>query len=244
LRGAAAKRVGGLAPGRQFRLDLARRRIESFADDGPMRVLDAGCEDGSLAATLALRHPEWAVVGADINDEALDRARARASHDGLANVEYVHLDITQPFANGAYDVVAAVECLAEIPDDAAAVAAMSRALRVDGLFVAHVPERSWTPVFRGSPRTWKREARHGYGEAELRKLLEEAGLDRVEILPTTRAMLHAAEEIRTRTKNRSLKVRSLVHPFLRAALRSEQLGLTGGTPRGLFVTGCRRSLAS
>ena len=243
VREAVARRVQGLAPGRQFRLDLARRRIEFFAGDRPIRVLDAGCEDGSLAAMLARRHPEWTVVGADVNDEALARAREHTSRDGIVNVEYLHVDITQPFASDAYDVVAAIECLAEIPEDRAALTSMTQALKPDGLFLAHVPEHSWSPVFRGSPTTWQREARHGYGEEQLRELLEQVGLDRVEILPTTRAMLHAAEEIRTRTKRRSLKVRALVHPFLRAAVRSEQFGLTGGAARGLFVTGRRPGLA-
>jgi SAM-dependent methyltransferase len=243
LRKAVARRVRGLAPGRQFRLELARRTIESFAGDRPIHVLDAGCEDGLLAATLARRHPDWTVVGADINDDALERARAAAGRGEIDNVEYAHVDITQPFASGTYDVVAAIECLAEIPDDRAALAAMSAALTTDGLFVTHVPERSWTPVLPGSPTSWKREARHGYGEDELRTLLEDVGLDRIEIRPTTRVVLHAAEELRSRTKSRSLKVRSLVHPLLVVAARSEQLGLTGGTPRGLFVTARRSGLA-
>jgi SAM-dependent methyltransferase len=243
LRAWVARRVGGLAPGRQFRLELARRTIETFADDRKVRLLDAGCEDGLLAATIARRHPSWEVVGADINDDALDLARERAERDGVTNVEYVRLDITRPFAAAEYDVVAAIECLAEIPDDRAALAAMSQALRPGGLFVAHVPEESWTPVLPGSPRTWKREARHGYGEEGLRESLEEVGLERIEIRPTTGVLLHAAEEVRSRTKNRSLKVRSIVHPFLRIAVRSEQLGLTAGSARGLFVTGRKRDLA-
>ena len=99
VRDVLARRVQGLAPGRQFRLDLARRTIERFAGDRPIRVLDAGCEDGLLASTLARRNPTWTVVGADINDDALEHARAGASREGIQNVEYVNLDITRPFAD-------------------------------------------------------------------------------------------------------------------------------------------------
>jgi len=235
VRAAAAKRVQAFAPGRQFRLDLARRTLEEFAAGRALRVLDAGCEDGRLAATLARANPAWALIGGDINDQMLERARATAAKDGLSNVEYVHLDVTKPFAENEYDAVAAVECLAEIPEDRAAVDALARALRPGGMLIVHVPEKDWRPVLRGSPTSWQRESRHGYGAQELRELLESAGLDSVEIRPTTRATLHTAEEIRARTRNSRLRLRALVYPLLAAAVRLERLGLTAGDARALFV---------
>jgi SAM-dependent methyltransferase len=236
VRNAVAQRVSGLAPGRQFRLDLARRTIESFAGDRPIRVLDAGCEDGSLAATLGRRHPAWTVVGADINDEALDRARADASARGLHNVEFVCMDITRPFAANEYDVVAAVECLAEIPDDGGVMASLTRALKPDGLLLVHAPERSWRPVLPGSPKQWQRETRHGYTAEELMTLLEGVGLEGVEIEPTTHATLHVAEEIRARTKRNRLRLRAVVYPALALAVRLERAGITGGEARALFAS--------
>lgn len=143
--------------------------------------------------------------------------------------------MTRPFADAEYDVVAAVECLAEIPDDRGAVHSFARALRPGGLLVVHVPERGWRPVLPGSPKTWNREARHGYDAEELRSILEEAGLERIEIRPTTRATLHAAEEIRARTRHSRLRMRTMAYPLLAAALRLERLGLTAGDPRALFA---------
>lgn len=242
-RAAVARRVTSFAPGRQFRLELARRALQKFAAGRPLRMLDAGCEDGLLAATLARENPSWTVVGGDINDEALDKARANSAREGLANVEYIHLDVTQPFADGEYDAVAAVECLAEIPDDRDAIRAFSRALRPEGLLVVHVPERDWQPVFAGSPKSWRREARHGYGAEELRSLLEEAGLEVIEIRPTTRATLHAAEEVRARTRTSRLRLRAAAYPFLAAALRLEQLGITTGAARALFATARKPSIS-
>ena len=236
LRAAAARRVQSFAPGRQYRLDLARRTLQDFAAGGALRLLDAGCEDGLLAATLARENPNWTVVGGDINDGALQKARTSSAREGLGNVEYVHLDVTQPFAEAEYDAVAAVECLAEIPDDRGAVNAFAQALRPGGLLVVHVPERSWRPVLPGSPKNWKREARHGYSADELRKLLADAGLEAIEIRPTTKATLHVAEEVRARTKSSRLRVRALAYPFLAAALRLERLGITGGQARALLAT--------
>jgi SAM-dependent methyltransferase len=244
LRAAAARRVQSFAPGRQYRLDLARRTLQDFAAGRALRLLDAGCEDGLLAATLARENPNWTVVGGDINEEALQKARTSSAREGLANVEYVHLDVTRPFAEGEYDAVAAVECLAEIPDDTGAVDAFAHALRPGGLLVVHVPERSWSPVLPGSPKVWQREARHGYGADELRKLLEDAGLEAIEIRPTTRATLHAAEEIRARTKNSRLRVRAAVYPALTAAIRLERLGFTAGAARALLATARKPALTA
>jgi len=213
--------------------------LHKFAAGRDIRILDAGCEDGSLAATLARENPTWTVVGGDINDEALEKARTTSVREGLRNLEYLHLDVTQPFAEGAYDAVAAVECLAEIPEDRAAIHSFAQALRPGGLLVVHVPERNWRPVLRGSPTSWQREARHGYGADELQELLEAAGLEDIEIQPTTRATLHAAEEIRARTRHSRLRVRAFAYPFLAAAPRLERLGLTAGEARALFAAARR-----
>jgi SAM-dependent methyltransferase len=244
MRAAAARRVQSFAPGRQFRLELARRTLQDFAAGRALRILDAGCEDGLLAATLARENPSWTVVGGDINDEALEKARTISAREGLGNVEYVHLDVTQPFAGGEFDAVAAVECLAEIPEDRAAVQTFADALRPGGLLVVHVPERNWRPIFSGSPKSWKREARHGYGAEELRGLLEQAGLEAIEIRPTTRATLHAAEEVRARTRTPRLRLRAVAYPFLAAALRLEQLGITTGAARALFAIARKPSISA
>ncbi len=241
LRASVARRVSAFAPGREFRIGLALEAIDQSDTGRPLRVLDAGCEDGRLATEVAQAHPTWAIVGADINDDALQQARARAGDLGLSNVEFLHLDVTQFFADGEYDVVAAVECLAEIPDDRGTLRAFARALRPGGLLIAHVPERSWRPVLRGSPGTWKREARHGYDREELRSLIEESGLVDVRIRPTTGATLHAAEEIRARTRSSRLRVRALAYPILAAALRLERLGLTGGERRALLAVAAKAS---
>jgi SAM-dependent methyltransferase len=239
MRAAAAKRVQAFAPGRQFRLDLAQRTLERFSAGRALRVLDAGCEDGRLAAALARANPSWNLVGGDVNDDALRKAREAAARNGVRNLEFVHLDVTRPFAEGEYDAVAAVECLAEIPEDRAAVDAFARSLRPGGMLVVHVPEKDWRPVLRGSPTAWQRETRHGYGGEELRQLLEGAGLESVMVRPTTRATLHAAEEIRARTRNSRLRVRAAAYPLLAAAVRLERLGLTGGDARALFAVGLK-----
>jgi len=205
-------------------------------------VLDAGCEEGQLANTLAKRNPTWSVRGVDVNEDALANARASADTAGIDNVEYAQVDITRPFASEEYDAIAAVECLAEIPADQDTVESLARALRPNGLLVLHVPDASWRPVLPHSPAEWPRETRHGYNAADLAQLLRRAGLHQIQVSPTTRAVVHTAEEIRFRTRRRRLRLRALLYPLLWSAVRLERMGVTAGSARGLFVTAQRPGL--
>lgn len=214
---------------------LALRSLDEFADGAPLRVLDAGAGEGLLSLALARRHPDWAVVAADLRRDALERGRADAEREGLRNVRFEPIDLTRPIPGGGYDVVLAMECLEEIPDDEAATAALSGALRPDGLMLVHVPERSWQPVLRSSDSTWKDEVRHGYSRAELVALLERHGLRAERVTPTSRSTVRIAQELRDRIKTARLAVRALAYPPLTAALWLERFGVTWGPPRSLYA---------
>jgi SAM-dependent methyltransferase len=235
VREVAARRVRNLAPARRLRLELAAAELERFAAGAALRVLDAGCETGLLAATLARRHPDWRVHGVDVDDRSLELARAWAAEARLPNVSFERVDLTRERGSGDYDAVAAMECLAEIPDDRAALRFMVDSLRPGGLLLVHVPERDWRPVLRAGPRTWKGEQRHGYSRAELDAMMRDAGLEGIDIAPTTRSTVHLAEELRERIKERGLKLRLAAYPAMAAAVRLERAGLTWGDARALFA---------
>jgi SAM-dependent methyltransferase len=241
IRAAAERRVRNLAPARRLRLELAAAELERFAAGEALRVLDAGCETGLLATTLAGRHPDWRVHGVDVDERSLEVARRWAAEDGVDNASFELVDMTRERGSGGYDAVAAMECLAEIADDRAALRFMFEALRPGGLLLIHVPERDWTPVLRSSPRAWKGEQRHGYSRDELGAMLREAGLEDVEIAPTTRGTVHLAEELRNRIKERSLKIRLAAYPAMAAATRLERAGISWGPARALSARARRPS---
>ena len=144
-------------------------------------------------------------------------------------------DLTGDLGESAYDAVTAIECLTEIPDDEAALARMTQALRPGGLFVAHVPEQSWEPVLPGGDRTWRLEVRHGYSREELVAKCECAGLTDVKVTPTARATVWLAQDLANRLKTASLKRRIIAYPPLATAAHLERLGITWGKPRAMFV---------
>jgi SAM-dependent methyltransferase len=237
VRERAERRVRTMAPGRRLRFQLALDVLERKLD-GTVELLDAGCGEGLFTVSVASRHPSWRVVGVDLSDEGL--ARARSATKGMPNVRILKRDLTTDLGANRYDAVAALECLEEIPDDDAALLRMSQALRAGGLFVAHVPEAQWTPVLPRSARAWRHEVRHGYTREELTDKLANVGLDMLTIVPTTRGTVGLALEIRDRIKTSSLKRRLLAYPGMVAAVRLERLGLTWGPPRGLLIEARRQ----
>jgi SAM-dependent methyltransferase len=240
---AVGDRIALLAPARRLRFQLTADAIEAFAERRFVRILDAGCGDGLLAEMLARRHPSWQIVGIDAREEMLERGRERASRAGLTNVRFVCGDLTQDLGHGIYDVVAAVECLVEIPDDARALAMMSAALRPGGAFIAQVPERHWTPVLPWSERTWRYEIRHGYDRAEFVQSLRRVGLDVLDVRGSCRGLVRTAQEIRDGVKTAPVWLRALAFPLMVLAVRLERWGVTWGRERALFVLARRAERA-
>jgi len=240
VRAILEERLALMAPARRLRLALADDEVTArLGGESRLRVLDAGCGDGLLALAIARRHPTWALVGVDLNEELLDGARKRAGARGLPNVRFVPGNLEEPLPERERDAVTAVECLSEIPDDRQALRMMRDALRAGGLIVVQVPERDWQPVLPGSADTWREQVRQGYTAEQLRSYLEEAGFTEVEIHPTYRSLAAAAQEIRDRIKGRGLLVRLLAFPVLAAAVRLERAGLTWGRPNALLASAKR-----
>jgi len=226
-----------MPPARRLRFELVLEIVDRIGAERPLRVLDAGAGEGLLAMTLARRHSNWQIVAADADadDAMLERGRHQKASEGLANVEFVRADLTGDLGSEEFDVVLAIECLSEIPDDDAALGAMARALRPGGRFIAHVPQRDWMPVLPGSARTWRHEVRHGYGTEELTAKLERAGLAVTWIKPTARSTVLVGQEIADRIKDASLRVRVAALPVTTGAVRLERWGLTWGPGRALLV---------
>jgi len=241
LRAILEERLALMAPARRLRLALAegaatRRR----GGDSRLRVLDAGCGDGLLSLAIAKRHPRWSLVGVDLREDMLEGARKRAVARGLSNARFVVGNLEQPLPERDRDVVLAVECLSEIPDDRQALRMMRDALAPGGLLVVQVPERDWGPVLPGSSGTWREQVRQGYTAEQLEAALREAGFEDVAVQPTYRSLAAAAQEVRDRIKDRGLLLRLLAFPFLAAAVRFERWGLTWGRPNALLATAVAR----
>jgi peptidoglycan/xylan/chitin deacetylase (PgdA/CDA1 family)/SAM-dependent methyltransferase len=111
------------------------RQTLDLVPDRVGRAFELGCAEGHFTEQLAPRVGE--LVGADISQLALDRARTRcAGHD---NVEFVRLDVAADALPGGFDLIVCSEVLYYVSDraelDRVAVK-LSRAIRPGGYLIA------------------------------------------------------------------------------------------------------------
>jgi SAM-dependent methyltransferase len=97
-------------------------------------VLDVGCGCGGTALELGRRvGPGGSVLGVDLSNPMLARARERAAAERLAHVSFRQADAqTEPFAPGAFDLVFSRFGVMFFADPPAAFANLCRALRPGG----------------------------------------------------------------------------------------------------------------
>jgi 2-polyprenyl-6-hydroxyphenyl methylase/3-demethylubiquinone-9 3-methyltransferase len=107
------------------------------------KVLDVGCGGGFLSN--ALGEYGFEVTGVDLSQESLKVAK---SHDKTGNVKYIAADAYHlPFADGAFDVVTAMDFLEHVDKPNKVIAECSRVLKPEGIFIYHTFNRNWFSWF-------------------------------------------------------------------------------------------------
>ena len=115
---------------------------ELWAKASPETVLDVGCGEGVLTAEWAERLGEGRIVGIDLEDPKLEAEWAKRRRP---NCEFRAEEATSlSFADGEFDMAAAVEVLEHVPDPEATVAEMARVAR--RWLLVSVPRE---PLWRG-----------------------------------------------------------------------------------------------
>jgi SAM-dependent methyltransferase len=114
---------------------------ELFVKAAPQSLLDVGCGEGVLTHKWAQRIP-GRVVGIDLDDPALHAEWAKRQ---APNLEYmVNKAENLPFAEGEFEVAAAIEVLEHVPDAAGTLAEMARV--ASKWLIVSVPRE---PLWRG-----------------------------------------------------------------------------------------------
>jgi len=150
--------------------------LELGADD---RLLDVGCGTGAAVRTAA--QVVERAVGVDLSPMMVAEARDRAA--GLEGVEFVEGDSEElPFQGGEFTAVLCSTSLHHYPRPGAAVREMARVLAPGGRAV--ICDATSDALFiRGLDlicRTFEEGHVRFHRLHELRRLLEEAGLERAE----------------------------------------------------------------
>ena len=108
----------------------------------PRSVLDVGCGEGVLTHEWAERLGDGRIVGIDLEDPKLEAEWAKRRRP---NCEFRVEEATSlSFADGEFDMAAAIEVLEHVPDPEATVAEMARV--ADRWLLVSVPRE---PLWRG-----------------------------------------------------------------------------------------------
>jgi SAM-dependent methyltransferase len=106
--------------------------LEAAAITTTDHVVDVGCGNGATSLAAARRATSGRVVGVDISGPMLERSRARAAADGVANVEFVHADAQDHAFTEDFDVMISRFGVMFFADPVAAFTNLRSALRPDG----------------------------------------------------------------------------------------------------------------
>jgi 2-polyprenyl-6-hydroxyphenyl methylase/3-demethylubiquinone-9 3-methyltransferase len=152
--------------------------------DERVRVLDVGCGEGRVTAELA--RAGYAVVGVDVAEEPL--RRARALHAGL-DVRLVSSDGDWPLADASFDAVWAGETIEHVVDTAGWLSEVRRVLRSGGSLILSTPAHG-RPAMLGLALSARRLDEHFdprsdhvrfYTRRTLARLLADFGFERIEV---------------------------------------------------------------
>ncbi len=143
------------------------------------RVLDLGCGDGAFTTALA---PEVAtIVGADVAEAALRRARGR---DPELDLRLVGIDGPLPFDDGAFDLVWSSEVIEHVADTARWLSEARRVLAPGGRLLVTTPNHGRVRLALGGIERFSEplgDHLHLYTARSLARLLDEFGFDPVTV---------------------------------------------------------------
>ena len=126
---------------------------ELFTQADPQSLLDVGCGEGVLTHQWAQRLGDSRrVVGIDLDDPALHAEWAKRT---APNLEYRVMKAENlPFADGEFDLAAAIEVLEHVPDPEHTVAEMARVAK-RWLLVSVPREPLWRALNMARGAYWK-----------------------------------------------------------------------------------------
>ena len=131
------------------------------------RILDVGCGTGEISARVAELFPTAQLLGVDLDEGHLERARARCAAFG-ERVRFQRGDaLALEFADAQFDLVICRHLLQAVPSAPRAVAEMSRVARPGGTLhlIAEDYGMLWCYPTRRDPDVFWREGALVYGAA-------------------------------------------------------------------------------
>lgn len=133
---------------------IGKRTVDRLALPAGANVLDVGCGTGASALPAAQSvGPSGFVVGVDLSARLLDRARVKATRQGLSNVEFRLADMTSlDYPAERFDAVVSVFSIFFVPDMEGLIRKLWRMVRPGGKLAV----TTWGPrIFEPAYSRWQ-----------------------------------------------------------------------------------------
>jgi ubiquinone/menaquinone biosynthesis C-methylase UbiE len=133
---------------------IGRRTVERLKLPTGAKVLDVGCGTGASALPAAQAVGlSGSVIGVDLSSHLLDRARAKATTQGLSNIDFRLADMTAlGYPDGDFDAVVSVFSVFFVPDMEGLVRELWRMVRPGGKLAV----TTWGPrIFEPAYSRWQ-----------------------------------------------------------------------------------------
>ncbi len=173
--------------------------VDALLSDLPpgFGILDLGCGSGQMAMRAARRNPQARVLGLDLSEGQIARARKRSR--GIANVCFGVADAgCLPLADDSYDLVVSAAMIKHLPDRRQCLGEMQRVCREGGTVCVIEVDRDlsreaamgfvnrWRWVLPGTHRLCAEYfvrfvGRQGLAEGELDNLFRDTGFSSITV---------------------------------------------------------------
>jgi 2-polyprenyl-6-hydroxyphenyl methylase/3-demethylubiquinone-9 3-methyltransferase len=161
----------------------------AIAGAAPLRVLDVGCAQGTLALLLAERGHR--VTAVDLRPEFLAYAKSRHTH---GDVTFVNADAMKDDLPGGFDLVFANQLIEHLVHPVEFVTRLAAKLRPGGRLVVTTPNHAYVrnalPSYAGlgDPKQWEHRQNtadadghfYAYTRHELVEVFRASGLERID----------------------------------------------------------------
>jgi SAM-dependent methyltransferase len=178
----------------RFQYENPREDVQAVVPRDARRILDLGCSSGALGAALKARQ-DVEVVGVEIDPAYAADAEHRLDRVVVADVETMFGESDLPDL-GEFDCLVAADVLEHLTDPWLALRQAVRLVRPGGSAVVSLPNvRFWEMFWQvGYRATWPQRDHGLFDRTHLRfftfwdakGLLDQAGLDLVEVAPQYR----------------------------------------------------------
>lgn len=103
-----------------------------------IRVLDVGCGRGRILHRLAELYPHSRFIGLDLSQEAIEYARDEAARQGLQNLEFVAVDVSDfdtTAEREGFDLITTFDAVHDQAQPLRVLRGIHRALKPDGVYL-------------------------------------------------------------------------------------------------------------